>query len=89
MKEKVYSDVRNNVSNPITSNNNKKEVNKEDKRVLNMIEAAVELYKRNPEDAKMFVDFCDSLVSDGYSLENAIEKTDMVFRTLRSENTYK
>ena len=60
-----------------------------EKEISTMVETAVEMYKRNPEDAEFFVDFCDSLVHDGYSLEHAVDKTDMIFTSLKDEKTYR
>ena len=49
---------------------------------------AMEKFIQNPEYVQAHVDFCDSLVARGYKLEEAIEKSDIFFGTLKNKNIY-
>ena len=49
---------------------------------------AMEKFIQNPEYVQAHVDFCDSLVARGYKLEEAIEKSDLFFGTLKNKNIY-
>ena len=48
----------------------------------------MEKFLQNPELIQEHVEFCDSLVASGYCLEEAIEKSDMVFGALKNKNMY-
>lgn len=52
------------------------------------VRAAMESFFKNPELAQEHVDFCDSLVAQGYTLEEAIEKSDKFFGILKDKNIY-
>ena len=49
---------------------------------------AVESFIKDPFEIELHTDFCDNLLSRGYKLEEAIQKTDTVFETLKDKNTY-
>lgn len=49
---------------------------------------SVEYFIQNPEFAQSHVELCDELVKRGYSLEDAIKKTDMFFDALKNAGTY-
>lgn len=49
---------------------------------------SVEHFMQNPEFAQSHVELCDELVKRGYSLEDAIKKTDMFFDALKNAGTY-
>ena len=51
------------------------------------IKKSSEEFMDNPADIQDKVDFCDELVQRGYSLEDAILKTDMFFDALKT-NVY-
>ena len=58
---------------------------------VNMDKRAIEsteYFKKNPQTVQAYVDFCDSIVERGQSLEDAINTTDKVFDSLKSEYTY-
>ena len=55
-----------------------------DKRAID----SAEYFKNNPQTVQAYVDFCDSIVERGQSLEYAINTTDRVFDSLKSEYTY-
>ena len=48
----------------------------------------IQEFKKDPEHAQCYVDFCDSLQAQGYSLEDAIIGTDIIFDQLKNESTY-
>jgi hypothetical protein len=52
------------------------------------VDKSIESFLNNPEYIQAHVDFCDSLVEHGYSLEDAIKKTDAVFEILHQKETY-
>lgn len=52
------------------------------------ISDSVEKILTNPDFVQSHVDFCDELIQRGYSLEDAIEKTDMFFDALKSADIY-
>ena len=52
------------------------------------VRQAMEKFIQNPEYVQAHVDFCDGLVAKGYSLEDAIQKSDIVFCALKDENIY-
>ena len=45
-------------------------------------------FKKDPEFAQNYIDFCDSLQEEGYSLEDAIIGTDIIFDKLKDEKMY-
>ena len=55
----------------------------------NSIKKSTQEFIKNPELVKAQVEFCDSLLEEGYCLKEAIEKTDCVFEILKKEETYK
>ncbi len=55
------------------------------KRVQNSVDSFLE----DPEYAKQHTETCDELVKRGYKLEDAIDVTDRIFDTLKTEDTYK
>ena len=55
----------------------------------NSIKKSTQEFIENPELIKAQVEFCDSLLEEGYCLKEAIEKTDCVFEVLKKEETYK
>lgn len=57
--------------------------------VENRVTNSVEGLKADPCYVQNHVDFCDELVKKGYSLEEAIEKTDYIFDKLKDEDTYR
>ena len=52
------------------------------------VRQAMETFIQNPEYVQAHVDFCDALVARGYKLEEAIEKSDVFFGTLKNKNIY-
>lgn len=52
------------------------------------IKALMEQFKQNPQLVESYIYFCDSLVNEGRSLEQAIKYTDLVFGVLKDENLY-
>lgn len=52
------------------------------------VRIAMEKFLQNPELIQEHVEFCDALVACGYSLEEAIEKSDIVFSALKNQNMY-
>ena len=50
--------------------------------------ASVQKFIQNPELAQSHVEFCDSLLDKGYSLIDAIDKTDKIFEMLKEEEIY-
>ena len=53
------------------------------------IRHSVEEILSDSENIEQQVQFCDELVKKGYKLEDAIQKTDDVFKILSDKNTYK
>ena len=49
---------------------------------------STEYFVNNPQKVQAYVDFCDSIVERGQSLEYAIDTTDSVFNSLKSKDTY-
>ena len=54
----------------------------------NNVKKSIEYFLKNSDLAQAHVDFCDSLIKDGYCLEDAIKKTDAVFAILHQKETY-
>ena len=79
----------------ITNNQNylsmlgRAKVNIDKAAVNNRVASSVEAFKNDTQYAQSYVDFCDSLKEKGYSLEDAIIGTDMIFQGLKQESTYK
>lgn len=57
--------------------------------MTNPCKKSVETFLKDPEFASSHVQLCDALVERGYSLEEAILKTDSVFSALNNKDTYK
>ena len=55
-----------------------------DKRVSD----SIDMLKKDPEYVQSYVDFCDSLQSAGYSLEDSVIGTDLIFEKLKDKQTY-
>ena len=55
----------------------------------NSVTYATDVFKAHSDEVEMYNDFCDTLVEHGYSLEDAIEKTDMFFTCLKESETYR
>ena len=53
------------------------------------VKASLDSYLKNPEFVQEHNEMCDSLVKEGYPLEKAIDVTDRIFDTLKTEDTYK
>ena len=51
--------------------------------------ASVDILRQDPEYVQNYIDFCDSLQKSGYSLEDAVIGTDLIFEKLKDEQTYK
>ncbi len=45
-------------------------------------------FKKDPEFAQNYIDFCDSLQEEGYSLEDAVIGTDIIFDKLKDKEIY-
>ena len=58
------------------------------KNTLKNIKASTQAYISNPDLIQAHVDFCDSLVENGYCLKDAIDKTDKIFGILNQKETY-
>lgn len=52
------------------------------------VDKSVKEFLNNPDLVQAYIDFSDSLVEYGCSLEDAIKKTDAVFEILRQKETY-
>ena len=65
------------------------QVNMDNVRVSDSVKKSLEEYMQNPELIEAYIDFCDSLVKEGYCLKDAVDKTDGVFEILHNEETYK
>ena len=57
--------------------------------VNNRVASSVDSLKKDPCYVQSHVDFCDNLVENGYSLEDAIEKTDYIFNKLKDGALYR
>ena len=61
-----------------------------DKNTLNKnVANSVEEIEKNFDYVSFYNEFCDSLIAKGYSLEDAVKYTDLVFDTLSDEKIYK
>lgn len=58
------------------------------KHVTNSVIKSTKEFLNDTEFVRSHVDFCDSLIEDGYCLEEAIKKTDSVFEILHQKETY-
>ena len=52
------------------------------------VEKSTEFFLNHPDIVETYLDFCDSLVEQGETLEKAIEKSDKIFSILKDKNTY-
>jgi len=50
---------------------------------------SLDVFKKDPDYVQSHVDFCDALQEQGYSLEDAVIGTDIIFTKLKDETTYK
>ena len=61
-----------------------------DKNAINTrVADSVDILKQDPEYVQNYIDFCDSLQDKGYSLEDSIIGTDLIFEKLKDEQTYR
>ena len=58
------------------------------KHVTDSVKKSTQEFLKNTEFVQAHVDFCDSLVKNGYKLEEAIQITDSIFETLKQKETY-
>ena len=58
------------------------------KNTTDSVKKSVLEFISNTEFVRSHVDFCDSLIEQGYNLKEAIEKTDEVFEILQQKETY-
>lgn len=58
------------------------------KDLLGNVKKSTNEFLKNPDYTEAHVAFCDSLVENGYKLEEAIETTDSIFETLKQKETY-
>lgn len=52
------------------------------------VKNSVDTFLNNTDYVQEHTEFCDELVKEGYPLEKAIDVTDKVFDTLKTEDTY-
>ena len=52
------------------------------------IRNSIQMFLNDPLYVENYVGFCDDLVEKGYDLDDAIEKTDVVFEALKDKNIY-
>jgi len=64
-------------------------VNMDKTSVNNRVASYVEAFKNDSQYSQNYVEFCDGLLEKGYSLEDAIIGTDIIFKGLKQESTYK
>ncbi len=50
---------------------------------------SLDIFKKDPDYVQSHIDFCDALQEQGYSLEDAVVGTDIIFEKLKDETTYK
>lgn len=53
------------------------------------VKASVDSFLDNPEYVEEHNEMCDKLVNEGLPLERAIDVTDKIFDTLKTDDTYK
>ena len=58
------------------------------KHVTDSVKKSTQEFLKNTEFVQAHVDFCDSLIENGYNLEDAIKTTDSIFEALKQEKTY-
>ena len=61
---------------------------KQNQQTTNSIAHSISSFLANTEFVAAHVEFCDSLVENGYKLEEAITITDNIFQILKEERTY-
>ena len=61
---------------------------KMNKNMSDGIKSSTQAFMANPDLVQAHVDFCDSLVENGYCLKDAIDMTDKVFEVLNQKETY-
>ncbi|MBQ8475975.1 hypothetical protein IJ531_02825 [bacterium] len=64
-------------------------VNMDKHGIDNRVISSLDILKKDPEYVQSHIDFCDALQDKGYSLEDAIVGTDIIFERLRDEATYR
>ena len=65
------------------------QVKMDNKHTSDSVKKSTEKFLQNPDGVEAYIDFCDKLIEKGHTLEEAINKTDYVFKALTQEETYK
>ena len=60
-----------------------------DNGINNRIADSLDVLKKDPEYVQNHIAFCDDLQEKGYSLEDAVIGTDIIFDTLKDEAIYR
>ncbi len=53
-------------------------------KILSSVKDSTVSFLQNAEFAQNWIDLCDEMIEKGYSLEEAIDKTDAIFETIKS-----
>jgi hypothetical protein len=63
-------------------------VNLDKKAMSNRVISSLGVLKKDAQYVQSHVEFCDNLVQKGYSLEDAVLGTDIIFKHLQNKSTY-